>query len=66
MPYRCRAVELQQYVAVGHQLLGKQGELVRELAVDPELRQGDTVALLTKETVMQGHSVLIFCGTKRV
>lgn len=43
-------------------------ELSRSLDVpkDWDLRDSDHVAWLTRETISSGHSVLIFCGTKRV
>lgn len=42
------------------------GALVRELAPDKGWEDKDTdhVALLTQETVREGHSVLIFCASK--
>ncbi|KXZ52413.1 hypothetical protein GPECTOR_9g457 [Gonium pectorale] len=61
-----RPVHLQEYVKVGRRVLDASGQLVRELQVEPgwEERDSDHVALLTRETVRDGHSVLIFCASK--
>ncbi len=51
---------------VGRRVLDSSGALVRELVPERgwEERDGDHVALLTAETVRDGHSVLIFCASK--
>ncbi|GFR45961.1 hypothetical protein Agub_g7430, partial [Astrephomene gubernaculifera] len=61
-----RPVQLQEYVKVGRRVLNPAGEVVRELQPEPgwEERDADHVAWLTRETVQDGHSVLIFCASK--
>eukprot|EP00198_Chlamydomonas_reinhardtii_P012144 XP_001701481.1 DNA polymerase theta [Chlamydomonas reinhardtii] len=61
-----RPVQLQEYVKVGRRIMDGSGALVRELAPDKGWEDKDTdhVALLTQETVREGHSVLIFCASK--
>ncbi len=53
-------------VQVGRQIRDEQGELVRELAVEPNWDREDHVALLARETIDAGKSVLIFCASKKV
>ncbi|GMH38125.1 hypothetical protein BSKO_06009 [Bryopsis sp. KO-2023] len=62
-----RPVPLVEYFKVGRQIKDENMKVVRELAANKqwEARDPDHVALLTKETIDGGHSVLIFCGTKR-
>lgn len=53
---------------VGTQIIDEDLNVVRELEHDPELegKDPDHVAMLCKETIQNGHSVLIFCCSKAV
>lgn len=54
---------------VGSKLLDERQQLVRQLPAGPAdgARQDSSLlAQLCRETVQDGHSVLIFCGTKWV
>lgn len=55
-------------VQVGKQLLGQDGALLRELQVPStwSARDSDQVAWLAQETIQSGHSILIFCSSKKV
>lgn len=55
-------------VQVGRELRAADGTVDRILdcPADWEKRDPDLVAWLAKETVAAGHSVLVFCATKRV
>lgn len=52
---------------VGRKIKDEQLRCVRELDCDPawEAKDPDHVAYLAKETIDSGHSVLIFCASKR-
>lgn len=54
-------------VKVGRQVKDEQLKCVRELNCDTEWesKDPDHVAYLAKETIDSGHSVLIFCASKR-
>ncbi|CAL8465203.1 g4738 [Coccomyxa elongata] len=60
-----RPVQLRRFVKVGRQIRDEQGEPVRELAVEPNWDREDHVALLARETIDAGKSVLIFCASKK-
>lgn len=53
---------------VGRELRDAQGAVVRAIMCDGEWegRDPDHIAWLANETVTSGHSVLVFCGTKKV
>ncbi|KAG1658665.1 hypothetical protein FOA52_007871 [Chlamydomonas sp. UWO 241] len=62
-----RPVPLDQFIRVGDHLCDRNLKVVRALNVDPVWRKSDPdlFVWLTRETVDEGHSVLLFCGTKR-
>lgn len=53
---------------VGRELRAPDGSVARMLdcPTDWEKRDPDLIAWLAQETVTAGHSVLVFCATKRV
>ena len=54
---------------VGNKLLDEKQQLVRQLDAIPcegARQDSSLLAQLCRETVQDGHSVLIFCGTKWV
>ena len=71
-----RPVVLRQFVKVGNAIKDENGAVVRTLGNIPSAqgksslinwnmeKDPDHVAWLTDETVCEGHSVLIFCGTR--
>eukprot|EP00210_Caulerpa_lentillifera_P002913 g2781.t1 len=61
-----RPVPLKQYLKIGSVIHDEQGKIIRELngAIDRR-KDPDHIACLAKETVDDGHSVLIFCCSKR-
>ncbi|EIE23289.1 hypothetical protein COCSUDRAFT_42188 [Coccomyxa subellipsoidea C-169] len=60
-----RPVPLRKFVKVGCQIRDERGDPVRKLAADPHWDREDHVALLARETVDAGKSVLIFCASKK-
>lgn len=54
-------------VKVGKTLKNEEMKIVRNICCDQqwEARDPDHVGLLTKETIDSGHSVLIFCCSKK-
>ena len=61
-----RPVPLRQFLKVGTSVLDATGTEVRKLEPPIDWTEDpDHVAWLTKETVDQGHSVLIFCCSKK-
>ncbi|WIA38253.1 hypothetical protein OEZ86_001594 [Tetradesmus obliquus] len=65
-----RPVPLRHYMKVGATICNADNQVVRVLQPPPGFpadyvaRDKDQLALLAAETVQEGHSVLIFCGTK--
>ncbi|KAK9835520.1 hypothetical protein WJX74_002208 [Apatococcus lobatus] len=62
-----RPVPLTQHILVGNKLLDEKQQPVRQLDVgssDGARQDRSLLAQLCRETVQDGHSVLIFCGTK--
>ncbi|KAK9789551.1 hypothetical protein WJX73_010627 [Symbiochloris irregularis] len=62
-----RPVPLTMHLKVGRELRAANGRVTRtlECPADWEKRDPDLIAWLAKETVTAGHSVLVFCATKR-
>lgn len=61
-----RPVPLKQFIKVGREIRDEHRQAVRTLETPPgwEKQDPDHTALLAKETVDDGHSVLIFCCSK--
>lgn len=62
----CDYWDLLMVVQVGRQIRDERGDQVRELVADPHWEREDHVALLARETLDAGKSVLIFCASKKV
>ncbi|CAD7699534.1 unnamed protein product [Ostreobium quekettii] len=62
-----RPVPLKRMLLIGRALKDPQMKTVGEVPVDPEWERSDPehYAWLAKETVDEGHSVLLFCATKK-
>ncbi|KAK9824289.1 hypothetical protein WJX72_009203 [[Myrmecia] bisecta] len=67
-----RPVQLKRFLKVGHTIRDQDLEIIRTLPQDerfsslhPPTAEMLAVAQLCEETVQGGHSVLVFCGTKR-
>ena len=64
-----RPVPLNEYIKIGDSLYDADQKLVRKLTVDPKqaekLGDADYLVPLIYETISQGHSVLVFCATKK-
>jgi DNA polymerase theta len=61
-----RPVPLRKLVKVGRELRDARGALVRTLPAGGEADDPDHTALLCRETLDAGKSLLLFCGTKAV
>eukprot|EP00884_Botryococcus_braunii_P013506 jgi/Botrbrau1/22156/Bobra.0206s0079.1 len=62
-----RPVPLVKYLKVGAHLLDATGAIVRELDLGPQPEDVDDshLGVLARETVSEGHAVLVFCATRR-
>ncbi|XP_014469442.1 PREDICTED: DNA polymerase theta isoform X2 [Dinoponera quadriceps] len=61
-----RPIPLNEYCKIGPNIYDNKFSLVRKLAVLPELEaDADNILQLCIETINAGHSVLIFCPTKK-
>ncbi|KAL6774134.1 POLQ1 [Auxenochlorella protothecoides x Auxenochlorella symbiontica] len=61
-----RPIVLKQYIMVDGMLEVEGGETVRHVArLFPKEEDPDFCATLAQEIVSQGHSVVVFCGTKK-
>ncbi|XP_032671376.1 DNA polymerase theta isoform X2 [Odontomachus brunneus] len=61
-----RPIPLNEYCKVGTNIYDNKFSLVRKLAVLPELEADtDNILQLCIETISAGHSILIFCPTKK-
>ena len=64
----CRPVELHKWLLVGNKLYNSQEKEIAQINCKPTWKTNDTepCAMLAQETLTQGHSVLIFCCSKKV
>ncbi|XP_011146257.1 DNA polymerase theta isoform X2 [Harpegnathos saltator] len=61
-----RPIPLNEYCKIGTHVYDNKFRLVRKLAIVPELEaDADNILQLCIETISAGHSVLIFCPTKK-
>ncbi|UPR00185.1 DNA-directed DNA polymerase [Chloropicon primus] len=66
--YLCdhRPVPLEHRMLVGSELKDKDSNVLRRVAPLPGAQDPDMIGALTKETLSEGNSVLIFCPTKKI
>lgn len=65
---RCRPVQLYKWLLVGNKLYNSEEKEIAQINCKATWKINDTepCAVLAQETLTQGHSVLIFCCSKKV
>ncbi|KAK1266849.1 hypothetical protein QJS04_geneDACA019368 [Acorus gramineus] len=62
-----RPVPLEEYIKIGNTILNKKMEVVRKLSKTADLggKDPDHIVELCNEVVQEGHSVLLFCSSRK-